>query len=102
MAETSAEVEAGFMTGPRRSEQEVSALLGTEHWSLSPMEDSKVRVIDDLKASAVNQAFSSSSYLDLQDTDFTVGLLRFISRSLQVLRFPSWMERSCGVSCAMR
>ena len=89
VAETSAEVQAGFMTGPHCSEHEVSSLLGTERWSLSPRfllrqgEDSKVRIIDDLKASAVNQAFSSSSYLDLQDTDFTVGLLRFISRSLQ-------------------
>ena len=89
VAETSAEVQAGFMTRPHCSEHEVSSLLGTERWSLSPRfllrqgEDSKVRIIDDLKASAVNQAFSSSSYLDLQDTDFTVGLLRFISRSLQ-------------------
>ena len=31
----------------------------------------------------MNQAFASSSYLDLQDTDFTVGLLRFISRAMQ-------------------
>ena len=89
VVETSAEVQAGFVTGPHHSEQEVSSLLGTDRWSLSPRfllrqgEDSKVRIIDDLKASAVNQAFSSSSYLDLQDTDFTVGRLRFISRSLQ-------------------
>ena len=87
--ETASEVEAGFMTGPYHSENEVTAKLGTEHWSLSPRfllrqgEDNKVRIIDDLKASAVNQAFASSSYLDLQDTDFTVGLLRFVSRSLQ-------------------
>ena len=37
----------------------------------------------DLKASGANQAFSSSSYLALQDTDYTVGLLRFVSRALQ-------------------
>ena len=77
------------MTGPYHSENEVTAKLGTEQWSLSLRfllrqgEDNKVRIIDDLKASAVNQAFASSSYLDLQDTDFTVGLLRFVSRSLQ-------------------
>ena len=87
--ETTSEVQAGFMTGPYHSESEVTAQLGTNLWSLSPRfllrqgEDSKVRIIDDLKASAVNQAFASSSYLDLQDTDFTVGLLRFISRSVQ-------------------
>ena len=64
-------------------------VLGTASWSLSPRfllrqgEDAKIRIIDDLKASSVKQAFGSSSYLELQDTDFTVGLLRFISRSLQ-------------------
>ena len=89
LEETAGEVQAGFMTGPYHSESKVTAQLGTNLWSLSPRfllrqgEDSKVRVIDDLKASAVNQAFASSSYLDLQDTDFTVGLLRFVSRSLQ-------------------
>ena len=63
-------------------------VLGTASWPLSPRfllrqgEDAKIRIID-LKASSVNQAFGSSSYLELQDTDFTVGLLRFISRSLQ-------------------
>ena len=87
--ETANEVQAGFMTGPYRSEGEVTAQLGTNLWSLSSRfllrqgEDSKVRIIDDFKASAVNQAFASSSYLDLQDTDFTVGLLRFISRAMQ-------------------
>ena len=87
--ETASEVQAGFMTGPYRSEGEVSAQLGTSVWSLSPRfllrqgEEGKIRIIDDLKSSAVNQAFGASSYLDLQDTDFTVGLLRFISRSLQ-------------------
>ena len=87
--ETACEVQAGFMTGPYHSESEVTSQLGTGVWSLSPRfllrqgEESKVRIIDDLKSSAVNQAFGSSSYLDLQDTDFTVGLLRFVSRALQ-------------------
>ena len=87
--ETASEVQAGLMTGPYRSEGEVSAQLGTSVWSLSPRfllrqgEEGKIRIIDDLKSSAVKQAFGASSYLDLQDTDFTVGLLRFVSRSLQ-------------------
>ena len=87
--ESHAEVAAGYLLGPFESEEEVSAHLGTHDWSLSPRfvlrqgEEQKVRVIDDFKMSAVNKAFSSSSYLELQDTDYTVGLLRFVSRVLQ-------------------
>ena len=83
--ESHAEVAAGYLLGPFESEGEVSAHLDTHDWSLSPRfvlrqgEEQKVRVIDDFKMSAVNKAFSSSSYLELQDTDYTVGLLRFVS-----------------------
>ena len=41
-------------------------------------EERKIRVIDNYKDSGVNAAFSSSSYLALQDTDFIVGFLRFV------------------------
>ena len=100
LEETASEVQAGFMTGPYHSESEVTAQLGTNLWSLSPRfllrqgEDSKVRIIDDLKASAVNQAFASSSYLDLQDTDFTVGLcvsFRGRCKEKAELTFHCWM-----------
>ncbi|CAE7620270.1 unnamed protein product [Symbiodinium sp. CCMP2592] len=83
------EVKAGFLAGPYTSEAQVSEILGTSAWSLSPRfllrqgEDSKVRIIDDFKMSAVNRAFGSTSFLELQDTDFAVGLLRFLSRILQ-------------------
>ncbi|CAE7252640.1 unnamed protein product, partial [Symbiodinium sp. CCMP2456] len=76
--ETAEEVAAGFLSGPYHSEQEVSDLLKTEGWSLSPRfllrqgEDSKIRIIDDFKMSAVNRAFGSSSFLELQDTDYAV------------------------------
>ena len=88
-AETAEEVAAGFLTGPYHSEREVSDILQTDDWSLSPRfllrqgEDSKIRIIDDFKMSAVNRAFGSSSFLELQDTDYAVGLLRFLSRVLQ-------------------
>ncbi|CAE7375366.1 unnamed protein product [Symbiodinium sp. CCMP2456] len=58
--ETAEEVAAGFLSGPYHSEQEVSNILKTEGWSLSPRlllrqgEDSKIRIIDDFKMSAVN------------------------------------------------
>ncbi|CAE7244295.1 RE1 [Symbiodinium sp. CCMP2592] len=88
-AETSEELAAGFLTGPYHTEQEVSDILKTDAWSLSPRfllrqgEDAKIRIIDDFKMSAVNKAFGSSSFLELQDTDYAVGLLRFLSRVLQ-------------------
>ncbi|CAE7779383.1 unnamed protein product [Symbiodinium sp. CCMP2592] len=87
--ETSEELAEGFLTGPYHSEQEVSDILKTDAWSLSPRfllrqgEDAKIRIIDDFKMSAVNRAFGSSSFLELQDTDYAVGLLRFLSRVLQ-------------------
>eukprot|EP00439_Symbiodinium_sp_Y106_P025560 s8862_g3.t1 len=88
-AETAEEVAAGFLTGPYHSQREVSDILQTDDWSLSPRfllrqgEDSNIRIIDDFKMSAVNRAFGSSSFLELQDTDYAVGLLRFLSRVLQ-------------------
>ena len=89
LRESAAEVEAGYLQGPLHSQEEVSAAVGTDAWSLAPRfafrqgEEAKVRVIDDFKMSAVNRAFGSTSYLALQDTDFTVGLLRFVGRALQ-------------------
>ena len=89
LQESTAEVEAGYLKGPFYAPEDVSQAVGTSAWSLSPRfalrqgEDAKVRVIDDFKTSAVNRAFGSSSYLALQDTDFTVGLLRFMGRVLQ-------------------
>ena len=56
------ETESGFLKGPYFSEPAVTEALGVEDWSLSPRfllkqgEDSKIRIIDDLKASSVNQA----------------------------------------------
>ena len=72
------------------------------------LEEGKVRIIDDLKASGVNQEFSSSSYLALQDIDYTVALLRFVARTLQgdgsvkvPLRDGSVLERRlCPEMCA--
>ena len=89
LRESAAEVEAGYLQGPFHSQEEVSAKVGTDAWSLAPRfalrpgEDAEIRVIDDFKMSAVNRAFGSTSYLALQDTDFTVGLLRFVGRVLQ-------------------
>ena len=77
------EVEAGFLEGPF-TEAQLTQRLGSDRWSLTKRfclyqgEERKIRVIDNYRDSGVNSAYSSSSYLSLQDTDFIVGLLRFI------------------------
>ena len=86
--ESHAEVAAGYLlvlSRVRGKCQRIWALtIGrSPRFALRQGEEQKVRVTDDFKMSAVNKAFSSSSYLELQDTDYTVGLLRFVSRVLQ-------------------
>ena len=84
--ETLDEVDRGFLQGPYDSEAQVSELLGTYDWSMTPRfvlfqgEELKPRIIDNFKASAVNAAFGSSSYLDLHDTDFLSCFLVFLSQ----------------------
>ena len=57
--------------------------MGSEDWSLSKRfalyqgEERKIRIIDNYRDSGVNAAFTSSSYIALQDTDFVIGFLRF-------------------------
>lgn len=86
-AETVKEVELGFLSGPF-TEEEVSEELQCQNWSASKRflllqgEEQKPRVIDDLKASGVNAAFGSTSYLNLQDADFLSCFLMFLSKSL--------------------
>ena len=81
--ESQEEVEAGFLEGPF-TEDQLNSKLGTDQWSLTRRfclyqgEEKKIRVIDNYKDSGVNAAFSSSSYLALQDTDFIVRFLRFV------------------------
>eukprot|EP00435_Cladocopium_sp_Y103_P001353 s5288_g1.t1 len=81
-AESLAEVEAGFLSGPF-SHDEIATVVGSAEWSLSKRfalyqgEERKIRIIDNYRDSGVNAAFSSSSYLALHDTDFVIGFLRF-------------------------
>ena len=79
--ESMAEVDAGFLKGPFTADQ-ISEMLQSDQWCLSKRfalyqgDERKVRLIDNYKDSGVNQAFGSSSYIALQDTDFDVGLLK--------------------------
>ena len=53
LQESAAGVEAGYLKGPFRAQEEVSAVVGTAAWSLAPRfalrqgKDAKVSVIDD-------------------------------------------------------
>ena len=81
--ESMTEVDAGFLKGPFTVNQ-ISEMLQSDDWSLSKRfalyqgEERKVRIIDNYKDSGINQAFGSSSYIALQDTDFVVGFLKFL------------------------
>ena len=76
------ELDAGFLRGPFESEAGVSEFLGCNDWSLSQRflllqcAELKPRVIDNVKESAVNAAFGSTSYLALQDVDFVEASCR--------------------------
>lgn len=83
--ETIAEVDLGFLEGPYYDEGSVASKLGTDEWSMTPRfilfqgEERKPRVIDNFKASNINDAYGSSSYLDLHDTDFLSCFLVFLA-----------------------
>lgn len=83
--ETMKEKDLGFVEGPF-SEQQISEKLGCDDWSASQRflllqgDDAKPRVIDNYKTSCVNNAFGSSSYLALHDTDFISCFLVYMIR----------------------
>jgi hypothetical protein len=81
--ETMQEIREGYLDGPYDEESQVSKEIGDDRWIASRRfllrqgeDGGKVRVIDDFKRSAINSAFGSSSYLNLQDVDYTVALIR--------------------------
>ena len=74
------ELEHGFLEGPFGSEREVSDFFGHDQWMLIRRfvlvqgAEMKLRPIDDCLESQLNQAYTSTSYLKLQDIDFITGL----------------------------
>ena len=82
---TAEEVKMGFLEGPY-NEEEISVLLETDQWSLNPRfvlfqgSSRKVRIIDDAKKSCVNEAFSSTVKLQLQDVDYVASMITFVAK----------------------
>ena len=80
---TMEEQSKGFLQGPFSSETEVKQLLGVDEFVCSRrfaiMQGGKPRIIDDLKESHVNSAFTSLDKLCLHDIDFLTSLCMFIA-----------------------
>ena len=102
---TAEEVAKGFLEGPY-SEQEISVLLETEDWSLSPRfvlfqgTGGKIRVIDDAKKSAVNAAYSSTVKLQLQDVDYAANMVLFLMSEAAAagVSGDEWMGKTFDLS----
>eukprot|EP00435_Cladocopium_sp_Y103_P008852 s4108_g2.t1 len=89
LEETAAEeLSMGFLEGPFKTEAEVSSYFGHSHWMvirrfvLVQGAELKLRPIDDCLESQLNQAFTSTSYLKLQDVDYIIGLAMKIAEAV--------------------
>lgn len=70
------EVSLCFVEGPFESEEQVTAYFGHNRcrFVLVQGAEMKLRPIDDCLEAQINQGFTSSSYLKLQDIDYIAGL----------------------------
>ena len=82
------ELQLGFMEGPFHSELEVTNHLGRSDWCvvrrfvLVQGAEMKLRPIDDCLEAQINQAYTVSSYLKLQDIDYIAGLALCIAERI--------------------
>ena len=89
LEETAAEeLDMGFLEGPFHSESEVTDHFGHNQWTvvrrfvLVQGAELKLRPIDDCLEAQLNQAYTSTSYLKLQDLDYVVGMALRISEAV--------------------
>lgn len=86
---TQEELDLGFLEGPFHTEHEVSSFLGRDDWSvirrfvLVQGAEMKLRPIDDCLEAQLNFAYTSSSYLKLQDVDYIAGLALRLADAVQ-------------------
>ena len=78
------ECEQGFLEGPFSSVEQVQQVLGCDNFVCSRrfviIQNGKPRVIDDLKESCVNSAYTAVDRLALHDIDFVASIAFLISR----------------------
>ncbi len=86
---TLGEVEKGFLIGPFKNEEEVRKHLSCQDFVCSRRfvimqglgQSAKPRVIDDLKESGINSAYTSVDHLALHDIDYLASLSLFIAKT---------------------
>ena len=109
---TNAELDMGFLEGPFKSEAEVAAHLGSSNWSLVRRfvlvqgAEMKLRPIDDCLEAQINHAFTSTSYLKLQDVDYITGMALKVATAVSggLQRFGSgrWLGKCLDLSKAYK
>ena len=81
------EVDLGFLQGPFYDLDEVKKLLGTSEMVCSRrfaiIQGGKPRIIDDLKESGVNRAYTAVDQLSLHDIDYVTSLCHFITSTIR-------------------
>ncbi|CAK9099135.1 unnamed protein product [Durusdinium trenchii] len=81
------EVDRGFLQGPYESLEEVHQVLEAKGTVCSRrfaiMQSGKPRIIDDLKESGVNRAFTAVDRLTLHDIDYVTSFCHFITTTIK-------------------
>lgn len=112
MEATTEEVNLGFLEGPFSTEEEVSRYFGHDNWAvirrfvLVQGAEKKLRPIDDCLEAQLNFAYTSTSYLKLQDVDYIAGLAlqlaSMVSQGQQAFGDGSWAGKCLDLSKAYK
>ena len=102
------ELSLGFLEGPFFDEKQVTEFLGRDDWSLIRRfvlvqgAEGKLRPIDDCLEAQLNFAYTSTSYLKLQDVDYASGLALKIASAVSGGRQKSGSGRWLGTRLTNR
>ena len=112
MQATTEEVDLGFLEGPFHTEEEVNGYFGHDNWAvirrfvLVQGAEKKLRPIDDCLEAQLNFAYTSTSYLKLQDVDYIAGvalqLASLVSRGKPTFGKGSWTGKCLDLSKAYK
>ena len=109
---TEEELQLGFIEGPFFDEEQVTEFLGRDDWSLIRRfvlvqgAEGKLRPIDDCLEAQLNFAYTSTSYLKLQDVDYISGLALKIASAVsggrQKFGSGRWLGKCLDLSKAYK
>ena len=81
------EVDAGFLEGPFESMHDLRAHVGTDHVVVSRrfviIQSGKPRIIDDMRESGVNKAYTAVDALSLHDVDYVASLAHLVTATVR-------------------